>query len=74
MSRSRYLIVESQAPHFMTFTVREGLPVFTRPGTVQIRLEAFTDRQQNRGVRLYGDVIFENHRHGILQSPDRENK
>ncbi|WP_243725251.1 hypothetical protein [Candidatus Thiosymbion oneisti] len=51
MSRSRYPIVEPQAPHFMTFTVLEWLPVFTRPDTVQILLEAFTYRQQNRGVR-----------------------
>jgi len=72
MSRSRYRIVEPQAPHFMTFAVLEWLPVFTRPDTVQILLEAFTYRQQNQGVRLYGYVILENHLHCILQSPDLE--
>jgi len=54
----------------MTFTVLEWLPVFMRPDTVQILLEAFTYRQQNRGVRWYGYVIPENHLHCILQSPD----
>jgi len=49
MSRSRYPIVEPRAPHFMTPTVLERLPVFTRPDTVRILLEAFTYRQQNRG-------------------------
>ncbi|WP_133510942.1 REP-associated tyrosine transposase [Candidatus Thiosymbion oneisti] len=72
MSRSRYRIVEPQAPHFMTFTVLEWLPVFTRPDTVEILLEAFTYRRQNWGVRLYGYVILENHLHCILQSPDLE--
>ncbi|WP_369334496.1 transposase, partial [Candidatus Thiosymbion oneisti] len=56
----------------MTFTVLEWLPVFTRPDTVEILLEAFTYRRQNWGVRLYGYVILENHLHCILQSPDLE--
>jgi REP element-mobilizing transposase RayT len=56
----------------MTFTVLEWLPVFTRPDTVQIVLEAFTFRQQNPDFRLYGYVILENHLHCIVQSPDLE--
>jgi len=71
MSRSRYRIVEPQAPHFMTFTVLEWLPVFTRPDTVQILLEAFTYRQQNRGGRWYGYVSLENHLHCIHSSSRR---
>ncbi len=33
MGRSRYLITELDKPHFMTCTVLEWLPVFTRPET-----------------------------------------
>jgi len=74
MSRRRYRVVDLQVPHFMTFTVPEWLPVFTRANTVQILLEAFTYQQQNQGVRLCGYVILENYLHCILQSPDLENK
>ena len=75
MSRSRYLHyrdyrVASAAFHDIH---RSGMaPVFTHPDTVQILPEAFTYRQQNRGVRLYDDVILENHLHCILQSPSLE--
>ena len=70
MSRSRYRVVEPDAPHFLTLTVLEWLPVFTRPDTVNIILEAFTFRQQNPTFRVYGYVILENHLHCILQAPD----
>lgn len=46
------------------------LPVFTRPGTVQIILDALAWRQQHQEVRVYGYVILENHLHCILQAPD----
>lgn len=36
MGRSRYTITEPDKPHFMTCTVLEWLPVFTRPETVQM--------------------------------------
>jgi hypothetical protein len=36
MGRNRYLITEPGQAHFMTGTVMEWLPVFTRPEMVQI--------------------------------------
>ncbi len=36
MARSRYRILEADKPHFLTCTVLEWLPVFTRPDAVQI--------------------------------------
>ncbi len=70
MGRSRYRVAEEGAPHFLTFTVLEWLPVFTRPETVSILLEAFTFRQQEPEFRLYGYVILENHLHCIVQAPE----
>lgn len=70
MGRSRYTITDNNAPHFLTFTVLNWLPVFTRPGTVQIILDALTWRQRNKGVKIYGYVILENHMHCILQAPE----
>ena len=46
------------------------LPVFTRPGTVQILLDGLIFRQQQKGVKVYGYVILENHMHCILQASD----
>ena len=36
MGRSRYSITEPDKPHFMTCTVLEWLPIFTRTESVQI--------------------------------------
>ncbi len=70
MGRSHYRILHADAPHFMTFTVLEWLPVFTRPDTVDIVLDAFLFRQRQHAFRLYAYVILENHLHCIAQSPD----
>jgi len=65
MGRSRYTITEPDKPHFLTYTVVEWLPVFTRPETVQILLDCW-QYQQQQGLRLYGYVVLENHCHVIL--------
>lgn len=44
IGRSRYTITDTSAPHFLTFTVLNWLPVFTRPGTVRIILDALAWR------------------------------
>ncbi len=40
MSRSRYQITEADRPHFLTNTIINWIPVFTRPATVQIILDS----------------------------------
>ena len=70
MGRSRYIITEADKAHFMTCTVMEWLPVFTRPETVQIILECWQYQRQYSGLRLYGYVVLENHVHFIAQAPD----
>ena len=70
MGRSRYTITESDKPHFMTCTVLEWLPVFTRPETVQIVLDCWRYQREHAGLRLYGYVILENHLHFIAQARD----
>ncbi len=68
MGRSRYTITEPDKPHFMTCTVVEWLPVFTRPDTVEILLDCWRYQRENEGLRLYGYVILENHLHFIAQA------
>jgi len=68
MGRSRYSICDEQAPHFLTCTVINWMPLFTRPQTVEIILNALRYRQENNGWKLYGYVILENHLHLIVQA------
>ncbi len=68
MGCSRYVITEPGKPHFLTCTVLEWLPVFTRPDTVLILLESWRYLRQHDGLRLYGYVVMENHLHFIAQA------
>ena len=70
MGRSRYLITEANKPHFLTCTVLEWLPLFTRPALVDILLDSWRYQQTHSGLRLYGYVILENHLHFVAQAPD----
>ena len=68
MARSRYIITEPNKPHFLTCTVQEWLPVFTRQDTVKILLDSWLYQRQHQGLKLYGYVILENHIHFIAQA------
>jgi len=68
MGRSRYVITEPDKPHFMTCTVMEWLPVFTRPETVDILLNCWRYQREHEGLKLYGYVVLENHIHFIAQA------
>ena len=69
MGRSRYIILEPDKPHFLTCTVVEWLPVFTRPDAVQIILDSWSYQRANDGLQLFGYVILENHLHFVAQAP-----
>jgi len=70
MSRSRYRFAEPDRPHFLTCTVVEWLPVFTRHEAVQILLDSWAYLQRHDGLRLYGFVVLENHLHAVAQARD----
>ncbi len=67
MGRSRYRIYDNKAPHFLTCTVVNWMPLFTRPETVEIILEALRYRVEHNGWKVYGYVILENHIHFVIQ-------
>ena len=69
MARSRYRILEPENPHFLTCTIVEWLPVFTRPDAVQIILDSWSHQRKNNGLKLFGYVILENHLHFVAQAP-----
>ena len=47
MARTRYVIQAPDKPHFLTCTVVEWLPVFTRPDAVQILSDSWTHQREN---------------------------
>lgn len=47
MGRSRYIITEPNQPHFLTCTVMEWLPLFSRPALVEIVLDCWRDTSRN---------------------------
>ena len=63
MGRSRYQILDAQYPHFMTCTVMEWLPLFSRPALVEIILNCWRYQQAQQGLQLHGYVVMENHLH-----------
>jgi len=70
MGRSRYKIYEPTHPHFITCTVLNWIPLFTRKESVEILLESFRYLQKTDNLKLYAYVILENHIHIVTQSDD----
>jgi REP element-mobilizing transposase RayT len=67
MGRSRYKITDPELPHFITCTVLNWIPVFTRPATVEILLDSLRHLKAE-GLKVYAYVILENHLHLVVQS------
>ncbi len=72
MTRSRYRIFENEYPYFLTWTIVGWLPVFTRQETVEIVFDSWRFLQRERGFKLFGYVILENHLHLIASANDLE--
>ena len=69
MGRSRYKFIDNDNPYFMTCTVLNWIPVFTRPETVDILLNSLRYLTKE-GFTLYAYIILENHLHLIAKSTD----
>jgi REP element-mobilizing transposase RayT len=70
MPRSRYRIFETEYPYFMTCSIVGWLPLFTRPEAVKFVLDSWKYSQRERGLKLFGYVVMENHVHLIASAPD----
>ena len=70
MGRDRYRILDPSAPHFLTCTVLQWLPLFAQPANARILLDSLDYLQREGGLTLYGYVILENHCHLLGCSPD----
>jgi len=68
MGRSRYRICDEKAPHFFNLHGIDWIPLFTRPQTANIILDALRYRQKENGWKIYGYVMLENHLHMIVRA------
>src|SRR5260370_34686138 len=68
MGRSRYKIFEDTAPHFLTCTLVNWLPLFSDPGIVEVILDSLRHLQNHERLQLCAFVIMENHLHLIASS------
>jgi REP element-mobilizing transposase RayT len=69
MGRDRYHILEPSAPHFLTCTAVNWLPLFAQPVNATILLDSLRFLQRERGLLIYGYVIMENHCHMVAAGP-----
>lgn len=70
MTRTRYRFLGNDAPYFLTMTIVNWLPVFTRPATVEVLFESWRYLAAQAQFRIHGYVILENHLHLIARSPN----
>lgn len=68
--RSRYRIHAPGAPHFITGTIVEWLPVFTTAACCDILVRAFAYSREHKGLKLHAWVILDNHFHAIVAGPE----
>ncbi len=61
--RSRYTIREAGVPYFITCTVVQWLPLFTRKPYFDILLESLQFCRQHKDLKVYAYVILDNHFH-----------
>jgi len=61
--RTRYTIKEPNFPYFITCTVVQWIPIFTRKPYFDILLDSLQFCRQQKGLKLHAYVILDNHLH-----------
>ena len=56
MGRSRYKIYEPTHPHFVTCTILNWIPIFTRQETTQILFDSLNYLKKSDNLNLYAYV------------------
>ena len=63
--RTRYQITEPEFPYFITSTIIEWLPIFTRKPYFDIVIDSLHYARQRKGLKLFAYVTMDNHIHLI---------
>ncbi len=66
--RSRYKVVENESLYFVTSTIVEWIPVFTKREYCDIIVHSLSYCRQKKGLRLFAYVIMHDHIHAIASS------
>ena len=66
--RSRYQIINNSGVYFITSTVIEWIPVFTKREYFDIIVQSLSYCRQNKGLKLFAYVVMDNHIHLIASS------
>ena len=69
MARSRYKVLGS-APHFVTCSIVEWMPIFSQPELVAILFDALKFLQDQQRLALHSYVVMENHLHLVASAAD----
>ena len=63
--RSRYQIINNSGVYFITSTIIEWIPVFTKREYFDIIVQSLSYCRQNKGLKLFAYVVMDNHVHFI---------
>ncbi len=66
--RSRYKIVENNSIYFMTSTIIEWIPVFTKKKYFDIIVQSLSYCRQKKSLKLFAYVVLDNHIHFIASA------
>ena len=64
--RSRYTIREPSGLYFVTFTVVQWIPFFTRKPYFDILIDSLRFCRQHKGLKVHAYVILDNHLHLVV--------
>lgn len=64
--RSRHKITDKDGIYFITSTIVEWIPVFTSKPYFELMIQSLSFCRANKGLRLFGYVILENHFHALV--------
>ena len=71
--RTRYKIIDAGQIYFITCTIVEWIPVFTRKTYFDIMLNSFSFYRQQKGLKVFAYVIMDNHLHLVVSGDNLSN-
>ena len=68
--RSRYRIIDPDGIYFITSTIVEWIPVFTKREYFEIIVDSLKFAKKKKDLKLYSFVILDNHFHLIISADE----
>ncbi len=66
--RSRYKATEDNSVYFITSTIVEWIPLFTKKEYFDIIVQSLSYCRQKKGLKLFAYVVMDNHVHAIVSA------